>query len=266
MSRDINLPSVVSVLPKNQQQWINDFMINDLKRAKISDPAPSPGSNVRGFCGRTLAGAMMASEARRKGDMRTFAQVDSLLRRSDPDAASSMIETGLMEIKAFSAATDVAHDAGLGNVSKAVDYAVVKAVSENNPSVRRAMSEAGSMPRLDPMLIQALIDMHKGLPGYFPEYYRRRTNAGIAIRAIIPKTKIGMERRTHDKEEAREIAFVPSDKYYFSPEINIYDNKVMIASWREKLGIIIESNEIADAMKKIYELAWAEAKRLDKEI
>ena len=50
-----------------------------------------------------------------------------------------------------------------------------------------------------------------------------------------------------------------------TPEINIYDNKVMIASWREKLGIIIESSEIADAMKKIYELAWAEAKRLDGE-
>ena len=38
------------------------------------------------------------------------------------------------------------------------------------------------------------------------------------------------------------------------------------AEMREKLGIIIESAEIADAMKKIYELAWAEAKRLDKEI
>jgi hypothetical protein len=37
----------------------------------------------------------------------------------------------------------------------------------------------------------------------------------------------------------------------------------MIASWREKLGIIIQSAEIADAMKKTYELAWAEAKRLD---
>jgi hypothetical protein len=57
----------------------------------------------------------------------------------------------------------------------------------------------------------------------------------------------------------RESALVPADTYYFSPEINIYDNKVMIASWREKLGIIIESTEIADAMKKIYELAWAEA-------
>ncbi len=33
--------------------------------------------------------------------------------------------------------------------------------------------------------------------------------------------------------------------------------------FEEKLGVIIESAEIADAMKKIYELAWAEAKRKD---
>lgn len=107
-------------------------------------------------------------------------------------------------------------------------------------------------------------DMHNGLKNYFPQYYKRRASKGIFIRAIVPKTEIGIERSSHDKEEARDIAFVPKDKYYFSPEINIYDNKVMIASWREKLGIIIESAEIADAMKKIYELSWAEAKRLDK--
>ncbi|PIQ68773.1 MAG: hypothetical protein COV91_02380 [Candidatus Taylorbacteria bacterium CG11_big_fil_rev_8_21_14_0_20_46_11] len=107
-------------------------------------------------------------------------------------------------------------------------------------------------------------DMHKGLPNYFPEYYKRRAGKNIAIRAIVPKTPTGEERGAHDADEKREIAFVPPDKYYFSPEINIYDNKIMIASWREKLGVVIESAEIADAMKKIYELAWAEAKRLDK--
>ena len=107
-------------------------------------------------------------------------------------------------------------------------------------------------------------DMHAGLPGYFPEYYKRRAGAGIAIRAIIPNTEIGRERKSFDSKEMRETALVPMDKFSFSPEINIYDNKVMIASWREKLGIIIESSEIADAMKKIFELAWAEAKRLDK--
>ncbi len=104
-------------------------------------------------------------------------------------------------------------------------------------------------------------DMHKALPNYFPKYYKRRADKNISIRAIVPETPISRDRKTHDAEEKREIAFVPADKYYFSPEINIYDNKVMIASWREKLGIIIESEEIADAMKKIYELAWITAKK-----
>lgn len=106
-------------------------------------------------------------------------------------------------------------------------------------------------------------DMHKALPHYFPRYYKRRVKKGIAIKAIIPSNEAGTDRAAQDKAELRESALVPADKYYFSPEINIYDNKVMIASWREKLGIIIESQEIADAMKRIYELAWAEAKRLD---
>ena len=109
-------------------------------------------------------------------------------------------------------------------------------------------------------------NMHAGLPGYFPEYYNRRAGKGISIRAIVPNSEAGRERKTFDVKEKREIALVPFKDFQFIPEINIYDNKVMIASWKEKLGIIIESNEISDAMKKIYELAWAEAKRLDKEI
>ncbi|OGY81385.1 MAG: hypothetical protein A3F54_01885 [Candidatus Kerfeldbacteria bacterium RIFCSPHIGHO2_12_FULL_48_17] len=112
----------------------------------------------------------------------------------------------------------------------------------------------------------AIDDMHKALPHYFPKYYRRRAAKGIKIRGIVPETAISKERSKHDHEESREMAMVPGDKFYFSPEINIYDNKVMIASWREQLGIIIESEEIADAMKKVYELAWAEAKRLDAKI
>lgn len=107
-------------------------------------------------------------------------------------------------------------------------------------------------------------DMHHALPRYFPRYYKRRAGKGINIRAIIPSTPIGRERASLDEAEARETALIPADQFYFTPEINIYDNKVMIASWREKLGIIIESAEIADVMKKTFELAWAEAKRLDK--
>ncbi len=109
-------------------------------------------------------------------------------------------------------------------------------------------------------------DMPKALPGYFPEYFYRRAAKGISIRAIFPYTKAGIDLSKDNIAQKREIAMVPADKFYFTPEINIYDNKVMIASWKEKLGIIIESSEISDAMKKIFELAWAEAKRLDQEI
>jgi len=109
-------------------------------------------------------------------------------------------------------------------------------------------------------------DIQPTLPHYFPEYYKRRAKKGITIRAIFPESPEARERAILDKEEIRESLLVPNKKFGFHPEINIYDDKVMIASWREKLGIIIKSTEIADAMKKIYELSWAEAKRLDKEL
>lgn len=108
-------------------------------------------------------------------------------------------------------------------------------------------------------------DVHAALPGYFPQYYKRRAGKGISIRAIFTDNIAGRELAKHDKEEIRESAFVSEEKYGFHPEINIYDNKVMIASWREKLGIIIESGEIADAMKKIFELAWLQAESMDKQ-
>ncbi len=105
-------------------------------------------------------------------------------------------------------------------------------------------------------------DTELTLPNYFPNYYKRRASKGISIRAIFPESPEARSRASLDKEEKRTSLIVP-DKYGFHPEINIYDNKIMIASWREKLGVIIESSEIADAMKKVFELSWAEAKRLD---
>lgn len=109
-------------------------------------------------------------------------------------------------------------------------------------------------------------DIHPTLPHYFPEYYKRRAKKGISIRAIFPESVEARERASFDEQEKRTSMIVPNKEFGFHPEINIYDNKVMIASWREKLGIIIESAEVADAMKKIYELAWAEAKRLDENL
>ena len=97
--------------------------------------------------------------------------------------------------------------------------------------------------------------MHEGLPNFFPKYYDRRTNAKVAIRAIMPANELSLERGEHDQEELRQSKFLPHGKS-FSPEVNIYDNKVLIASWKEKMAIIIESKEYADLQKEIYEQLW----------
>lgn len=106
-------------------------------------------------------------------------------------------------------------------------------------------------------------DQHVSIPNYFPEYYQRRKKKGIFMRSIFPNTPMGIERQHANKDEHRESVLVPADTYGIHPAMNVYDNKLMIASFREKLGIIIESEEVADAMRKIFELAWIGARSLE---
>lgn len=109
-------------------------------------------------------------------------------------------------------------------------------------------------------------DMHNTLKDYFLEYYKRRAAKKIKIRAIFPDTPEAKERIKSNTEEMREALLVPSDRYAFSPEINIYNNKIVFMSLLEKFALIIESKELADSFKRIYELSWNEARRLDQEI
>lgn len=107
-------------------------------------------------------------------------------------------------------------------------------------------------------------NMHQVLGDYFPTYYQRRTAKGIHIKSIHPDTKASRERVKHNKEESREAVLIPQDKFGFTPEINIYDDKIAFMSLVEKHAMVIESKELADALKKIFELAWIGAKSISK--
>lgn len=101
-----------------------------------------------------------------------------------------------------------------------------------------------------------------GLTDYFPLYFKRRAAKKIKIRAIFPDSEIARERVSHDKDELRESVIVPRNFMDISPEINIYDNKVIFVSWNEKIAIQIYSEEIYKAMKMSFELAWRAAKTI----
>lgn len=99
--------------------------------------------------------------------------------------------------------------------------------------------------------------MHKGLPKFFPEYYKRRAEAGIFIRAIFADNEPSRERAEFDKDEMRETRFMPREDWQFSPEVNIYHDKMLVASWKEKMAVIIESKELAELQKMIFETVWS---------
>lgn len=101
------------------------------------------------------------------------------------------------------------------------------------------------------------------LGSYAEDYFKRRAEKGISIRAIIQTDPYGIHLKKVQKEYLREIRLMPAQKFSISPEIYIYDNKVAYIGLREKFAVLVESQEIAEAEKRIYELAWEAAKVYD---
>jgi sugar-specific transcriptional regulator TrmB len=91
---------------------------------------------------------------------------------------------------------------------------------------------------------------------YFEQYYKRRAAKGIHIKAIVNDVPISHEIDQRNKAEDREMRIIPSEMMNIGPECYIYDDKVAYMSLKEKFGVIVESKDIADAQRKLYNLAW----------
>lgn len=96
-------------------------------------------------------------------------------------------------------------------------------------------------------------------PQYDDEYVAERVKRGIHLRGIAPDDEAGRKVHGQDKQRLREIRLVPAKDFDFTNEINIYDNKVAICSFaegKEMFGVIIESREVAETQRQIFEMAW----------
>jgi len=97
--------------------------------------------------------------------------------------------------------------------------------------------------------------MREGLPYFFPEYFKRRSEKKIFIKAIFPDNSASRELAKRNQKEMRDTRFLPKGAE-FTPEINFYNNKMLIVSWREKMAVIIESKELVDLQKLIFSMTW----------
>lgn len=102
---------------------------------------------------------------------------------------------------------------------------------------------------------------------YIMWYAKQRVEKKISINSINTDTSISRKYIEEDypiantNRELSHFRWLPKDIQVFSNEINIYDNKVSIACLgkNELLGIIIESESIAQTQKSIFEVAWRSA-------
>lgn len=96
-------------------------------------------------------------------------------------------------------------------------------------------------------------------PEYLHAYYRRRAAKRVFIKAIINDQPSAHEYQSQDKRLFRELRIVPKEMMDIVPEVYVYDNNLAIFSLKEKLAVLIESPDIANALKKLYDLAWSKA-------
>jgi len=95
------------------------------------------------------------------------------------------------------------------------------------------------------------------LETYAVWYARERRRRKIRERVIIPDTPRAKEYITSYNKSMTEIKFVPHQKFQFSLELNVYDNKVAYVTFREPfISILIEDQAIADTQRAIFELNW----------
>ncbi len=62
-----------------------------------------------------------------------------------------------------------------------------------------------------------------------------------------------------------EKRFIPPDKFPFTTEITIYNDKIILISWAAKLiGIIVENKDMANSLRSIFNLTWEAAEKYNK--
>ncbi len=92
---------------------------------------------------------------------------------------------------------------------------------------------------------------------YDEEYVRKRMENKIFLKGLAPDDREGRIVQKEDSEFYRETKLLDKKHFQVENEINIFDSKVLIASYEpEPFAIMIESQAVADTQRQIFEMMW----------
>lgn len=93
--------------------------------------------------------------------------------------------------------------------------------------------------------------------GYAEEYFKKRVAKNITAEVIAIDSEESREWQKNAEKEMRKIILVPENQQLFSGDTEIYGDKVALISYKENfMAVVIESKEIANMQRFIFNLAW----------
>lgn len=93
--------------------------------------------------------------------------------------------------------------------------------------------------------------------GYAEEYFQKRVAKNITAKVIAIDSEESREWQENAEKEMRKIILVPENRQLFSGDTEIYGDKIALISYKENfMAVVIESKEIANMQRFIFNLAW----------
>ena len=99
---------------------------------------------------------------------------------------------------------------------------------------------------------------------YFISYLFKRKDLNIKMLGVHPYNTMYKEIIKHMPKNFDEPIAIPEDKFKFPSDLAIFDNNIGFMSITEPFSVIMKSQDLADTVKTLFDLAREEAKRLSK--
>ncbi len=104
------------------------------------------------------------------------------------------------------------------------------------------------------------------LEQYHSFFLKKKIEKKIHSKCLFTYDKTGLQFKKNSQKELREVYLVPIEKFPFENEINIYNDKISIISLKDKIGVIIQNQNIADTQRAIFNLGFEYAKLFEKDL
>lgn len=102
-------------------------------------------------------------------------------------------------------------------------------------------------------------------PGFFKKWTATKIRNQIRSKTILPSDDYSKMHTKDNKKELRESIFVSKEDFSAPTENFICEDKAIFISLREeKFAVIIESPQIVQTQKMIFDMAWKNLKELEK--